>query len=583
MRLRDITIWFVCMTLSVVLLIAAGSGLDYINTQRYEMKLISNEPLENAPPALAFATVAMGAFRGLVADILWIRADKLKEQGQFFDAKQLAEWITVLQPRFAAVWEFQGWNMAYNIAVCMPESQPQERWRWIKNGYELIRDKGLAVNPRSLQLYRELARIFQHKIGFVSDDVHKYYKYQLATAMQPLLGRADTETFDALANAPTGWDGILKDPNAVIFVDALKAVDENFEDQQQFVSNYLTLRQFPARYKPEAFKVIDRFRTMAILEKFDIFARAWQLRNEWKLDPVLMRQLNNTYGPIDYDDPNTHLPLDWRHADTHAIYWAEKGLQIVNPKQYSIARSNINRIIAHSMQNLFRNGKIYIYDQPSKEASNNDAWKTLFLRPDLRMFDTYNKAVLDIIEEYLEFEKSKPGTYVSFQIGHRNMLKNAVFSFYQAGHLNQSLRIYKQLGQLYPKDEFKVPLVIYVKNRLREELETLDLHNAREMIEMLLRESYFRYAVHDDDQAYSREKMAKEIHTTYQKARDDENRIDLPDFKLLRYTALLDFFNDKQYPLNFRRNLLARLRLERPELADQLFEQERKLFEQMKN
>ncbi|MEE9370405.1 MAG: hypothetical protein V3W45_02935, partial [Sedimentisphaerales bacterium] len=153
MRLRDIIICFICIVLSAALLITAGMQLDFINSQRKEMKLIINEPLKNAPPSLAFATVAMGAFRGLVVDILWIRADKLKEQGQFFDAKQLAEWITILQPRFATVWEFQAWNMAYNISVAIPATQPQERWRWVKNGYELLRDKGISLNPKSILLY----------------------------------------------------------------------------------------------------------------------------------------------------------------------------------------------------------------------------------------------------------------------------------------------------------------------------------------------------------------------------------------------------------------------------------------------
>src|SRR3972149_3286556 len=112
MRLRDITIWCVCVVLAVGLLIGAGIQLDSINRQRQEMDLIIERP-ENVPPSLAFATVATGAFRGLVVDILWMRADKLKEQGHFFDAKQLADWITILQPRFASVWEFQAWNMAY--------------------------------------------------------------------------------------------------------------------------------------------------------------------------------------------------------------------------------------------------------------------------------------------------------------------------------------------------------------------------------------------------------------------------------------------------------------------------------------
>ena len=100
MRLRDITILFVCIVLAAGLLIAAGMQLDPINRQRQDMGLIIDTP-ENIPPSLVFATIATGAFRGLVVDVLWMRADRLKDEGQFFDARQLAEWITILQPRFA--------------------------------------------------------------------------------------------------------------------------------------------------------------------------------------------------------------------------------------------------------------------------------------------------------------------------------------------------------------------------------------------------------------------------------------------------------------------------------------------------
>ena len=185
------------------------------------------------------------------------------------------------------------------------------------------------------------------------------------------------------------------------------------------------------------------------------------------------------------------------------------------------------------------------------------------------------------IEQYREFEKPKPGTLFSFQTGHRNILRNAILLFYQAGHIKPALRIYKQLRELYPSDETKVPLLVFVRNKLRNELEGLELHNVREMIEMLLRESYFRYALRDDDEAFGREKMAKEIHTLYQKKHSDEHRIDLPDFKLLRYTALLDFFNDPQYSMQLRQNLLGRIKIERTELVEQLMHQEQKLLEKI--
>jgi hypothetical protein len=586
MRLRDTIILCVCILISGALLVAAGSQLNFINTNRLQMKLISNEPLENAPPSLAFATAAMGAFRGLVVDALWIRADELKQQNQFFDAKQLADWITKLQPRFSQVWEFQAWNMAYNISAAIPATEAQERWRWVKNGYELLRDQGIPLNPKSTGLYFELARIFQHKIGSVSDDAHKYYKLQLAEAMEPLIEPANQWHFKELAGASTDLQMVFSDPNITPLISALKSADEAFADDSKFVSNYLSLRQTPRRFKPQAFSVIDSFRGTAALQKFDIFAKAYQLRNNWKLEPALIQQINEVYGPSDWDDPNKHLPLDWRHPSTHAIYWAVKGVQAAG--NFSTEEALTDRIINQSLQELFRNGKIFIYNVPVDNTKTTQiaaadkpaaVSRQIFLRPDLRMFEPYNKSTLAIIGKYKD---QRDATYKSMQIGHRNMLKNAIFSFYQAGHIQQAQKIFNQLKELYPLDEFKVPLVIFVRNRLHEELKNIDITNAKEIVTMMLRESYFRYALHDDDEAFGREKMAEEVHKHYQSDRGnkEEDRIGLPDFALLRYLALMDFLNDPQYPPNMKLALRNRIRVERPELAEQLEKQQENLLKQ---
>jgi hypothetical protein len=588
MRMRDISICFICLVITATLLFIAGEQLDYINNRRQQMKLIVNEPLENAPPSLAFATVAMGAFRGLIVDILWMRADKLKEQGQFFDAKQLAEWITTLQPRFAAVWEFQAWNMAYNISVAIPANQPDQRWRWIKNGYELLRDQGIPLNPKSIELYRELARIFQHKIGGVSDEAHKYYKLQLALAMEPLFDPADNEFFDALAKAPTTFQQISSDPNVATILEALKSSDSSFVDEDEFVNNYLALRQNPERFNPATFQVIENFRGTPALAKFDLFAKAYHLRNTWKLDPVMMQELNKTYGPIDFSDPNKHFPLDWRHPDCHAMYWAIKGLQILaeqEDREIDIQETNTDRIVGHCLQDLFRNGKIFIYDIPvmvrddqTSELTKAIA-KDIFLRPDLRMFDAYNEARLAVIKKYEQIPEAR-GSVESLKDGHRNMLINAAFSFYQTGHVAQAQRIYNQLRELYPREEFKISLVAFMKKRMQEELRSIEIFNAKEQIIALLRESYFRYALHDDDEAFAREKMAKEIWEFYRNQYNEETRIDLPELPVLRYLALLDFLNDLQYPPNLRRNLLSRISIEMPDLYKQLQQEEEKLRKQ---
>ena len=597
MRLRDAIILLVCISLAAALLITAGAQLDYINSQRQKLKLITNEPLENAPPSLAFATVAMGAFRGLVVDILWMRAESLKDQGQFFDARQLADWITTLQPRFAAVWVFHAWNMAYNISVTIPATEADQRWHWVKTGYELLRDKGIPLNPKSIELYRELAFTFQHKIGGISDDAHKYYKLQLAEAMEPLLGPrsfafakqnggGDDKYFEALANAPTKWRQIEDDAIVRPLIDALRAADKVFEGNKTFVSNYLSLRQNPSRFKPAAFKVIDNHRGTEALKKFDIFAKAYQLRNVWKLDPVLMQELNKLYGPVDWSSPDTSLPLDWRHPDSHAMYWAVKGLAEAGKEVFSIEETNTDRMVVHSLQNLFRYGKIFVYRPltPVKTAANateptDKPTPEVFLRPDLRMFEPYNKAILKIIEKY---EDPNSKEYNSHQIGHRNMLVDAVLAFYQSGHKPQAQKIYTWLRQLYPRDEFKVRLAVFARNRLIEELKNMHIINARAIVQMLLRQSYFLYAIRDDNGAFGMENLAKEVYNHYHSSYTSETRWDLPAFSLMRYFALIDFLQDRQYSPDLKRTLYNRIKIERPDLDEKLKQEEERMLKKSK-
>lgn len=595
MRGRDTITIVICLAVAGGLLFLGGTQLDYINAQREAMDLVTNAPLENAPPSLAFATVAMGAFRGLVVDILWMRADKLKEEGQFFDARQLAEWITTLQPRFAAVWEFHAWNMAYNISVAIPASQPEQRWRWVRNGYELLRDKGIPTNPKSLPLYRELARIFQHKMGGVSDDCHKYYKMQLAQMMSPLLWSQDNDLnpndnayFDALIRAPWTWAEAEADPNMAPFITALREADETFADRETFARNYIALRLDPERFQPAAFQVIDTYRGTTALKRFDIFAKAYELRHTWKLEPALMAEVNQLHGPIDFEDPNTHLPLDYRHPDSHAIYWAVKVLKVASldkTRDLTTDEMNTDRIVAHSLQNLFRYGKIMLFTRPAETVPPEQAGSSpapqgvrrdIFLGPDLRIFDSYNKALLAILAKYQD-DRSR---IESYQNGHRNMLKNAVLSFYQAGLKRQALDIYNELRKRYPIDDFKVSLEQYVTNRFTEELQNMGIHDAREQIAALLAEAYAQYALGNDDAAAGREQLAQQVYDFYNAVNEPEFRVDLPPMRVLRYFALGQFLNSGAYPPYICQSLLNRIQIEKPELFKELEQTEAELSEQ---
>ena len=46
------------------------------------------------PPLLTFVTVGLGGFRGMAAEVLWARADRLQDEGRYLELVQLADgWI----------------------------------------------------------------------------------------------------------------------------------------------------------------------------------------------------------------------------------------------------------------------------------------------------------------------------------------------------------------------------------------------------------------------------------------------------------------------------------------------------------
>ncbi len=177
----------VALLACVSLLAAAATRIRVINDGRRALRIYGSEsPVENTPPEYVFYIQAFGAFRGLIADIAFIRADSLKNQGRYFDAYQLHKWICALQPHFPSVWEYCSWNMAWNISVTT--FTPEERWNWVYNGVKLLRDQGIPLNPRAVNLYKQLAWTFNNKMSEPTDDQHYAYKCNWAWRMHLLLG-----------------------------------------------------------------------------------------------------------------------------------------------------------------------------------------------------------------------------------------------------------------------------------------------------------------------------------------------------------------------------------------------------------
>src|SRR6516225_1671830 len=216
------------LLLLAALLAGSGRMQKSLNADRKALNLTRATPLKNAPPLLAFTTVALGGFRGLISNFLWIHANDLQQEDKFFEMVQLADWITDLEPHFEQVWAYQAWNMAWNISVKFNDFA--DRWRWVKRGMELLRNSGLSYNPNSILLYQQLSWIFQSKMGQNMDDANRYYKEQWASEMTPFFGPNGTN-FDGLIHPQTAGDK----SNAALFREKykmdpvfLKKVDEQW-------------------------------------------------------------------------------------------------------------------------------------------------------------------------------------------------------------------------------------------------------------------------------------------------------------------------------------------------------------------
>jgi len=104
-------IQFICVVLAACMILGSTLMAPTIDQQRIDLQLTAKiDKGEEMPAHVAILTTALGAFRGLIVDMMWYRAEMLKREGKYAEADTWAGWITTLQPRFGQVWVFRGWR-----------------------------------------------------------------------------------------------------------------------------------------------------------------------------------------------------------------------------------------------------------------------------------------------------------------------------------------------------------------------------------------------------------------------------------------------------------------------------------------
>lgn len=146
--------------------------------------------------------------------------------------------------------------------------------------------------------------------------------------------------------------------------------------------------------------------------------RADLLREKYKMDASVMRQIDERYGP-----------LDWRLPEAHAIYWATVGLSKSKPEELITLR----RVIYQSMNLAFQRGRLVL--------STNALPRLL---PNLAIVEKANQAFVDQIND--DEEKRD-----AIRKAHKNFLRDVPYQFFMFNRVREGEKWLRYAREQYPE------------------------------------------------------------------------------------------------------------------------------------
>lgn len=486
----------------LLLLLAAASfaGAAWWNVplrqERKERHISQGDPIVNAPPMVAFTTVALGGFRGILADILWVRASDLQDKGKYFELVQLADWITKLEPRYAQVWTFHGWNLAYNVSVLF--NAPEDRWRWVRHGMMLLRDEGLKYNPEDSDMLYQLGWIFQHKIGQDLDDANKHYKESWAREMMQLFD-GPAPDYAAIEAAPKSPEELFQRPGTRELVGKIQAAGF---DPYDFALTGTNVPPAVARLlatSPAAADLKAGIRRHALVDLY-------------KLDPVIMRQVDEAYGP-----------LDWRLSQAHAIYWAWQSKACARKE---FAKTQADRMMFQSLFEAIRQGRLFVSPTTGR----------LLPTPNLDLIPRGRKKYEEALAEHPDNE--------TIRTAHRNFLRENIEVLYTFHRTRAAQELFEDLKARYPDGENAGSLEAFILRKFMTDVKA-DLARATSAEAIRLVEAHFYQAfiwrmLGDEDRAAGFDARAVAYHKGFAETHTDPEwwgRVGIPAPADLRKSA----------------------------------------------
>jgi len=258
--------------------------------KRYDL---GENQLGKVDPTSAAMNLVLLGFRGIAADLIWVDASENEQTKNWAELRANVDAIIMLQPHFVRVWQFQGWNLAYNVSAAW--DLVADRFYWVKEGAKFLK-RGCEVNDKIAQLPYEEGRVLGTKIGRA--DEWRFYRkfFKVKDPNEDLFkGRPDPEL------NPEGKDNYLAAKDVYLVANSLQRTYP-----QSISMLEILFRGYPYRSQLSYGDALQREGSFDEVSK-----TAWEEG---------FREWTEKYGQESFDGPagNFHLEMSIRDMEEEA-------------------------------------------------------------------------------------------------------------------------------------------------------------------------------------------------------------------------------------------------------------------------
>ncbi|WP_417388990.1 hypothetical protein [Gimesia sp.] len=251
---------------------------------------LGESTLGDVDPSSASMNFVLLGLRGIATNLLWIDANEYQKKKDWAKLRSTVDSIILLQPHYMKVWDFQGWNLAYNVSA--EWDAVEDRYFWVKEGIKFL-NEGVSRNERYPELDWKVGNLHGQKVGR-SDEWRQFRRFY---KVDP-----DTERYEGGPDPEINPDRL--DNYQVAKEHFLIANDKELKHKQHLQMRML-FRGSPWHAQFDYANAMQREGTFG-KQRTDAWKRGF---DEW----------TEIYGREEFITPKGPIVLEWTDADIKAL------------------------------------------------------------------------------------------------------------------------------------------------------------------------------------------------------------------------------------------------------------------------